>query len=579
MSVIINGVDVQAPAQFTLRDLLEKNYFEIPSYQRKYAWDNQQIDELWSDFEDVFNDDKQIHFFGQIVTYKDVQGNRNELIDGQQRITTIFILFAVLRNISKKMQKEFYGKISDDLNFKLRELQSNIKRMLEDPNDNINMPKFVIQEYEESENDSKLQTFFNSLVYSDTSIAPDNAPMKLMKKSYDKLEILVRKLVNSEKNITSRVDKLLKIFTVFSEHFYIVMINSSQKKDAFSIFETLNSRGKDLNASDIIKSHLLSNTFDKNNSRTSISSWQSMAEVLSDDPVRITRFIRTYWASRYRLVSEKKLYKSIAENLEASESNKFLDELVDVVHEYGLLENPQLKKNKDIFDEPELNNYILVLKKIEFKTYYPLVLAMKIRMIRDANITKVIKKAVDIFIRARTIENLGTNFLETGFPVVAKKIYDSEITDVVDINNLLSEKMGKPNQEVKHSFAELKFEDPKKGSKKWTLVYLLSEIYDLMEDNFEQIFKEDKYMHVKIGVEDLNEDSGQKIGNWTLIEKHLASKLQNIKNINQRAEIIEKSELPQNRELARKMRGGWTDDDISERQKLLGDQAVTIWTE
>lgn len=79
--------------------LVENNGFHIPGFQRNYSWDEDNINDLIDDLFSLMNNDENIedHFFGQIITY--FENGNNEIIDGQQRITTIFIFLGVIKQI------------------------------------------------------------------------------------------------------------------------------------------------------------------------------------------------------------------------------------------------------------------------------------------------------------------------------------------------------------------------------------------------------------------------------------------------------------------------------------------------
>ncbi len=87
--------------------------FAVPSYQRDYSWEREQVQQLWKDIIDnIKNHRSEEYFMGAIVINNSQQPE--ELIDGQQRLATISLLMCVIRDISKKYGKDKYSqKISD----------------------------------------------------------------------------------------------------------------------------------------------------------------------------------------------------------------------------------------------------------------------------------------------------------------------------------------------------------------------------------------------------------------------------------------------------------------------------------
>lgn len=70
----------------------------VPDYQREYVWNDEQVEQLMADLLDAYNtDNKKAYFLGTIVTYD--SGSRFELIDGQQRLTTFFVLLCAIKKI------------------------------------------------------------------------------------------------------------------------------------------------------------------------------------------------------------------------------------------------------------------------------------------------------------------------------------------------------------------------------------------------------------------------------------------------------------------------------------------------
>lgn len=90
-------------SSLTLKDFFgnsDYEKFEIPMYQRSYSWTNGQLDELWSDLENLDDEDNTTHFIGLFVMTEDESVKRRmQVVDGQQRITSVSILLAVLRDL------------------------------------------------------------------------------------------------------------------------------------------------------------------------------------------------------------------------------------------------------------------------------------------------------------------------------------------------------------------------------------------------------------------------------------------------------------------------------------------------
>jgi uncharacterized protein with ParB-like and HNH nuclease domain len=78
-----------------IRDVLESGFYRIPRFQRPYSWDRENIEDFWNDV--VINSDAD-YFIGSMVVFKPPQADTASVVDGQQRLTTITMILAALRN-------------------------------------------------------------------------------------------------------------------------------------------------------------------------------------------------------------------------------------------------------------------------------------------------------------------------------------------------------------------------------------------------------------------------------------------------------------------------------------------------
>ena len=83
--------------------------YRIPQYQRPYKWEDEQIDLLWEDIYEAWSNESDNYFLGSIITAKP-RDNENsayvDVVDGQQRLTTLMILFCVVRDLYPEINKE-----------------------------------------------------------------------------------------------------------------------------------------------------------------------------------------------------------------------------------------------------------------------------------------------------------------------------------------------------------------------------------------------------------------------------------------------------------------------------------------
>ncbi|MFB2920271.1 DUF262 domain-containing protein [Aerosakkonema funiforme] len=300
------------------------NSYSVPSFQRDYSWTETEVEQLWQDITETLDEGRTEHFIGSIV----VNNSRKpelQLIDGQQRLSTISILMCVLRDIAKEqgdnqLAQEISGKYLGSLNLRTRKTEP--KLVL---NDNNNL--FYQENIVESKGIESLRQIAKNKQLKKSSQLIINSYLCLykliqerMKKSLDLGEVLIQ----LEECVR---DKLIAI-----------VIAVADEANSYLIFETLNDRGLDLSVADLLKNYLFSRA--GNHIKEVQSKW---AEInFRADNFELTKFIRHYWLSSYESVTEKDLYRKMASKLKtSSDVLNFLNGLSEAAQVYGALENSQ----------------------------------------------------------------------------------------------------------------------------------------------------------------------------------------------------------------------------------------------
>src|SRR3989304_6903439 len=75
------------------------SYYQVPDYQRPYSWEDEQIEQLWDDLNSAIESGDESYFLGPMILIKTKDGF--DVVDGQQRLTTLTILFCVIRDLYK----------------------------------------------------------------------------------------------------------------------------------------------------------------------------------------------------------------------------------------------------------------------------------------------------------------------------------------------------------------------------------------------------------------------------------------------------------------------------------------------
>lgn len=232
----------------TFSDFLNPNepkVYKIPTYQREYSWKIEHCEELINDI----NDNENGYFIGSVIWIT----NTNEIIDGQQRLTSLSLLLLAIFNKMNSFQED------EDLAFK----KSSIKRMLVIKETN----RLVPQKQGKNEEDYQYLITYNILKKS--CAKPNNFGNRRISKNYLFFEECISKY---------SLEQLIMLF----EKICTLKLISAQVDDvqtAFVLFETMNNRGMELSAIDLIKNSYMSKTHDVN----SIDKWETLVNILGNE--------------------------------------------------------------------------------------------------------------------------------------------------------------------------------------------------------------------------------------------------------------------------------------------------------
>ncbi|MGL2726408.1 DUF262 domain-containing protein [Helicobacter pylori] len=203
-----------------LDGVIEKGVFEIPSYQRGYAWQERQLKDFWNDLEHVSKLGDKFHYMHSLTLRElenELESSAFEIIDGQQRLATSLILLGLLaKTTQNKDPKYSLINLEPILSYKYYGLSEAFRAIMEEEKD---LEIFQTSFYAKNLIDA--YTFFKEKI-SDT-------PVGTLEKMFDAL-----------------IKKML---------FSVVELNDN-RIDPFSSFETINNRGKDLSTLELLKNRL-----------------------------------------------------------------------------------------------------------------------------------------------------------------------------------------------------------------------------------------------------------------------------------------------------------------------------------
>lgn len=307
-----------------IKDIFEQ-WYRIPEYQRPYVWEKDEVLDLLDDISyAAVNTPNNDYFLGSFVyQHKKAGGDQefveNDLLDGQQRITTIFLLFAVVRDIETNKKRK----------------ENCQKYIYQEEDKDTNTPERIRLLYKIR---PEVEKFIDEYVKTENSIIENWEDINRI--ANEGKDVSIKNMANAIVNIKNFFEEKNNIDTVFPyllQYVLMIYVYSEQLEDAFRLFTILNDRGVKLRNSDILKAQNLQHVPDAERIKYGIK-WEELESELGDDFDRFLSFIRTI------VVKEKARLNLLQEFEDKIYNPKEKDKST------GIIKPALLKKGKETFD-------------------------------------------------------------------------------------------------------------------------------------------------------------------------------------------------------------------------------------
>lgn len=344
----------------------------VPDFQRGYSWTKDQVEQFWNDIKGLAEDKYSDHFIGPVVILK--SDGRCQIVDGQQRLTTLVVLAAVIRDELINRYENPTTEYDDADEF----IASKLKNLFVLPRDrgtfldaNYQI-KNVLNNYviKSPKNDDR-RTFDD---HWDQISIKEKRHSKHLVSAHRQLTHLMRKwLLDISPAAETHISSLEKLIDAIQDQLHFLAIEVGSEEDAFAIFETLNERGLKLSPADLLKSYLLRRILTENSSadRDAVSqSWDQITDNLEDYDV--SNFLRHYLLTRHdEPIQKKVIFKKLRDEVEPAQGNR------QVIPAHRILENIRWASQ----------NYALLLNNRSVSADNPAldVLLRKLNMIGDSH--------------------------------------------------------------------------------------------------------------------------------------------------------------------------------------------------
>jgi len=550
---------VEARSQ-KIENVLKKGKFVIPDYQREYDWDSAEIAEFLDDIKELKANES--YFIGHMVFEGEFNSNNFNVIDGQQRITTITIMLCVIRDIFYyRKEKDLAEGINENYIFG-KDKKNQLYIILENK-----MPYPILQTY--------VQSIFNE---KDLSKKPIKSGEKRIVKVYDYFKDIFEKYTNAD--LEDLRDKILNLEIIF--------VAVSDEVDAFTIFETLNATGKDLTPLDLIKNQIFKLYTRQPQLDEPNDSWK---EILSNIGNKQLKFLNNFWSSRYKKVSNQKIYKNFINTIikEKYDIKLFLEDLKDTSVLFRKIINPQeqdwdAQKEYNVFNSL---NAIVNVFKIEVAN--PILLGL-LRAYEKENISlKYLLKALNSIERYHFINNAINSNRSSGLDTMYarfardilvannKQLKHSEIDKMVQT----LEARTPPKEEYEALFNNKVYYGSNDTKQKKMVQYILKKIeMQKQKGNVKLINMSLEHIYPEKPNKDWGKIDGEliiNIGNIILLDADLNSKIGNKDFRTKKKAVIKQSTILSTKEIFKK-KEVWTENEIKKRSKdIIETMYNNIW--
>lgn len=559
---------------FNIKDFLKSFKFQVPMYQRSYKWSKNEVEDFWNDL----NLAEEGYLLGAFVLWPG-KDEYFEIIDGQQRLATITILFAVLRDLflelsEKKLaaaiQSNYIGELNDEGEYVFRlKLGSkdypNFKKYIQETSIDVNGKKVFLKSIKKGEGSLSLENYFFLRESAEGGFKTNSS--------------------NIEK-----IEKLKEIRDLLLDKISVICVRVDDKADAFTIFETLNYRGLSLTVSDLLKNLLFSKIKDRVD--TAIQYWTRIEDILIEKNADIRRFIRHFWLSKFNFVTETYLYKNIKKEIESKKykDDKIIDFLIELRNEattYSQITQPDVGYWSTIDNTHKIYKTLCGISVLDVKQCYSLLLCL-IRAFKNKSITgsklKELFKFIEIFSFRNVISRISPTGLEKIYSDISIRINNANNKEEISIaletfKKIILKTRNPSNEALKDGLSELRIDSRNKK----LITYILSEInyegsYDEQQINsidIEHVYPlnpSKEWNDVKKNIEE--KELTTLLGNLTILSKSLNKKASN-RPYKGKKEVYKESQLPINDYFNSIEK--WDNEEILTRHDLLIDKIKNIW--
>lgn len=467
------------PHLWNLENLF-KFIYDVPVYQRPYSWDKEQIDVLLNDIIEAYKSDSKNegYYTGNIIVYDKndkINGliTKYDIIDGQQRITSFALILLAIYTLSlaigvdendktlSSIKSALWKYVNREYNKDLRAVNLNSiekKCFSELYNRCFTVPASIID-------------FCNKYVCSSRF---EERVISNFTAIYEKIQNEIS--ANNQDEILDFADYILQYI-----QFIVIEANCNENK-VFSMFESINSKGKRLEEIDLIKTYIFSK-LDEASYDIYLEKWGQLIIKTEDNLYDyLYNYIKAYLCfyrqninvGNFKAISQNRLLQFFNESSETEALKRLLDDMYDKVDFYNMLSSPEkayalVKNNKFRF-------FFKIFTEISYKHPKALFLRTLVEF-KNNNISKddvidIISETISLMVKTLSISSRDSKDVITMFSRIMSEIYVTNKVSKDNIINAIAAELVKQGITSKKLKEDLHLMDAYEKNKKITVALL-----------------------------------------------------------------------------------------------------------
>lgn len=550
-----------------LNDILGNGkIYRVPQFQRDYSWQQDNWEDLWNDIE-LAAETKNAHYMGSVVL-QSTNGKEYLIIDGQQRFTTLTIITLAIINAIKKLVEKGI------------EVEENHERI------DILMRQYIGQKDPASLSySSKLFLNENNDGFFQNRLIAFKEPINVRKLSdseklmWDAYLFFKQKIAQRFKNAGGG-EYALFLNNIAGELMMFIQITVQDELNAYTVFETLNSRGIELTSTDLLKNYLFSLVASSETDLRQIKTqWKKIIDTIGLK--EFPNFLRYFLLATRKQITKEYLFKEVKNFVKTGQAVfDLLDHLEFYAYNYMALGNA----DDELWStDKENRNAINVLRLFKVIQWKPL-LMVGLERLSQVDFKRLLQSVLAISYRYNVIAKMQTNEMEKTYSKAAINLYKGQSNNIIAILNDIKS-LYLNDEDFKNYFSLKQFNTNNSTDKKlarYTLYKLESQedeghSYDFEIDNgtIEHILPES---YPEVWHNDFTEEEFERnvfmVGNLTVLEAIKNSKDAGDKDFDEKKKVYITSKYALTKKISDPQ---WTSQNIKSRQAHLGKLATGMW--